>query len=634
MQKTERIKEFPFIVLTGFIVLGIINAILRTALSFQNIAVFTVVIIFIVTVYKTKWKAAEKIGEIKPIYIYGFFSVLAMLTLIIFPTNLWDDPLQYHEQILKDIEEGTIKINNPYSIRGLFFLYPIYKIFGANIMIVQIINLLFYVFTGVLFKKLLEQIFNNDKGIVNTGTILIYSIPFLILGIKIPHWDTVSFLYQILAMYLLNSLFKELKNGKITINYKIILLSMLLGISYTFLFYTRGLKTAIIITIILFGVFLLFSKNYEGKYKIKIAIYSMILPLIIYYTTDTILKSSSFADKTDYGRSQAQMVFSYNDTRFDGTGGHKDKKWVYFPEIPSELKTEYAIRKLNSEIYYNWPWYLFRLNTKSTMLYTIQGFNEWIVKNSQYEKIISTIINYWELILQYIILILCIPGFYYYYYNFNTWKDNTFLLFTTAFIFVCTLFSLFSEVNTRYSLVFVYGLIVFSLIGIKGIAAGKNTNFINAKRLSFKYGTVLIFFILVFFMYRITVAKYYKFEQLNEHTYNKEIGKVNLTAFQKQIDKNDRTIVLETPDNSKQINFFLRTSIKNTEKQFSFETDDGTKFNVNVEKDKFKKLKTDSTVVITFVQLDITKKTNKQLKLEFPENMTEDMLIVEYASFN
>lgn len=414
MKIKERISEFPFTLITGFIVLGIINAVLRSALSVQNFAVLIAVIVFFVILHFTKCRLLKTIRKIKPIYIYIFFGICGAISMLIFEPVLWDDPLLFSENVKRDITEGTIKYNDFYSIRGIVFLYPVYKIFGSNMMILQIINLLVYILTGIIFNKILEKTLSKDRALLNIGIILIYSIPTLLYSINIPLWELTSFFYQILTLYFLSSMFEKVKNKSTTGVYNLVIHAIILGVCYTGLFYSRGLQTVMIITSLVFCLIMILSKGFEKRLKINVLIYSFLVPFIIYFATDAFLKSTSFIDKTDYGRSTAQMLFSYNDTRADGTNEHHDKKWLYFQEIPKELKNEYAFKKINSEIYYNWPWYLFRLNTKSVNNYTLKGFNDWVIKNSQYENIISILTDYWDAILQYIILILCISGFYYY----------------------------------------------------------------------------------------------------------------------------------------------------------------------------------------------------------------------------
>ena len=183
------------------------------------------------------------------------------------------------------------------------------------------------------------------------------------------------------------------------------------------------------------------------------------------------------------------------------------------------------------------------MSTKGHELYSLGGVNDWILHDSKYNSIAATIISILEFISQVFIALLALAGLV----KFLSIKDkrDIFQLFCVIFIFTCSFFVLFSEVRNRYSLIFVNSLIIFASLGLDRLLS-RNERILSSLK------PVIIYFILTscvilvtFFGYRQLIAKNYSFEQLQPVTWKKEIGKVNLSAFQIKLFGNGNKLEIE-----------------------------------------------------------------------------------------
>lgn len=626
-------RSLPITIIGGFIALSLLNFLFRSSLVLINIFI---ILSFFLTVYIFRnqlIRIFNQLPKIRPVFLFSIIGVIGLISIFIFNPVLWDDALIFHNQVLKDISEGTIKTNNPYSIRGFLYLFPIYKFLGTNTLILELINYIFYLLSGFLFFKILEINFENNRKISILGVILFYSIPFFTLAINVPHWDLISTFYLMLFLYLMTNIFKKLPKAKHFFDLKLLLLSALSGASLIALFYTRGLMMAIVITFVLFSFLLFLNRDNTVLQKIRIVTFSVIIPLMFFFTVDLYLKQSSFFDNTETNRSTAQMLFSYNDTRFDGATEHHDKKWVYMPQIPTRLKMPYAIKKLNSEINYNWQWYLFRLSSKSKELYSIGGLNNFILHDTPNNNIRANFLCYWKLFVQLIINFFAILGLLIFLRKKR--KENLFILFTIAFTFTSTFFGLFSEAKSRYSLLFVYGLIILALLGLDSFTdVKKKINFKDVKSFLVKLFVAAGILLITFFAYRELIAKNYSFEQLKERNWKKEIGQVNFSAFQKQISQKDEILKLNNSNMHHNLSFFLRTSKLNID-NLKIALTDGLIFKqIQINKDSFNALLSDQEIITGFFELNISDFKASKISLDFSESDLNYPIIVEYVSFN
>ena len=207
------------------------------------------------------------------------------------------------------------------------------------------------------------------------------------------------------------------------------------------------------------------------------------------------------------------------------------------------------------------------------------------------------------------------------------------MLFAIAFVFTSGFFSLFSESNTRYSLVFVFGLIIFALKGIEWMGNREAFDVATWRSAAFKLLLTSAVFFIAFFGYQQTIAKNYSFEQLKENSWRKEIGQVNLSAFQKQLQDDDLTIVLTNKKAHDRVSFFLRSDVENIGHiTLSLQSGNSSK-PIEVNKIDFIELQSDPTVAAAFYDIDISALPSQKLKMSFEGTRVSNPLIVEYVSF-
>ncbi len=616
--------------LISFILLSLLNFLFRSLFNSYNL-IFAGVFLFLI-VLRRHWiiKTLSRIEHLKVLYIFITAGIVSFFSIILLNPDLIDDPLTLSNHALIDVKRGLIDLGDPYSKRNLFFLIPLYGIFGPDPALIQFFNLVIYLLSGFLFSKILWLHFPDNKIVRNTGTILFFSIPYFYLSLNIPHYDLVGIFYLMISLFLLSKIYIGI-NDVIKLS-TIIILSGALGLSFLTLFYTRDLTAPMIISLTLFSLLLSFQSSYKASNKLKIIFFTAILPLIIFAGADRLIKNSRFIDQTESERSLMQMVFSYNDTRFDGTTEHHDKKWVYFPLLPKDMRMEYTMKKLNSEINFNWQWYLFRLSSKSHEVFSIGGINDWILHNSPYRRVSNSIIRTWELLIQYVIAILGIAGL------FRLWntdlRKNIFVLFSISFIFSCSFFVLFSEVSNRYSFIFLFGLIILASLGLDSIITNQLipiSTFKSQLRGLLFAGIIIA---IGFFGYREFIAKNYSFEQLNERSWKKSVGQINLSAFQKQLSEKDNVVLISNTNHNKKLTFFLRESRGIEDRNIEFVISDGRKSKiVVVSKGKIVRLRSDPEQGICFLELDVSDFSGSEIMLDFSRSALPDLLI-EYVALN
>ncbi len=623
----RKLEKFSLMFFTGFIILSLLNFLLRSLFSSYNLIVAGLFLLLVLLSKDRLIKAVTKIGELKIWYIFIAAGIVSFISIILFNPVLYDDPLSLTNQAIIDLKRGLINLGDPYSKRNLFFLIPVLGLFGPNPVIIQILNFIIYLLSGFLFFKILRFHFPDNKIVQNTGTVLFFSIPYFYLSLNIPHYDLPGTFYLMISLYLLSRLLLGINGGKLS---GIIILSIALGLSFLALFYTRGLTAPMIISLTLFSLLLSFQPSAKTSNKLKIILFAAILPLIIFAGTDKLIKNSRYIDQIESDRSLMQMVFSYNDTRFDGTTEHHDKKWVYFPLLSQDMRSDYALKKLNSEINFNWQWYLFRLSSKSYELFSIGGINDWVLHDSPIRKGSGFFIKIWELGFQYLIVVFGIVGLFRLWNS--EWHFNLFILFSIAFIFTCSFFVLFSEVGNRYSLIFLYGLIILASLGIDHTLKKPCISFSVLKTQSAGLIYTGILIMIGFFGYRELIAKNYSFEQLQERIWKKEIGQVNLSAFQKQLNEKDNTLIINNIKHYPQITFFLRKGRVNSG-NIEFVVTDGQKSKlIVISKDRFSELRSDPKQGLCFLELDVSDFSGSEIKLDFSNTAPLD-LIIEYVNF-
>ena len=457
------ILKYSLYIIGGYTILGLCNLIIRNSLNVQNILVLLLVIITIYFGKKYIKNIVKILNNLSPFLVFIIIAIPALISLFIFSPSYWNDVLMVHNSAMTDINEGTVKIGNPYSIRNLFYLIPIYSFLGTKLWIVKAINLIIYSLTAFIYFKVLKTLFINKINYAYAGVLLFFSIPYFALSVSIPHYDLPGTFYLMLSLAIIQHLMKII-NLKKSNDLHTFLYSLILGFSFIPLFYTRGSFRLLLLAFLLFTILFLFLNSLKSKVKLRLFIYMFFVPFLIFILFNNYIKSTDYIDNSDELWTSEQMVFSYNDTRFDGASGHQDKKWEYFPQIDEDLSKKYGLFKLNSEIHYNWHWYLYMISTKNAEVFKIGGLNQFITHDYLYKDVLDTIFEYWELVLQYLISLFAVVGLIYFISSRNT---DLFRLFSLSFLFTATFFIIFTEARSRYSLIFVFALIIFALDGVK-----------------------------------------------------------------------------------------------------------------------------------------------------------------------
>jgi hypothetical protein len=437
-------KNFNFkLLLFLYIQLALLASIPFKIINLQGLIGFAVALASVFLVHKFNNKI--KIDNKKLSILVAFIVLLPIISLLVFNPSRYDDVLILHEYAIRDIKNGTIDYNDPYSIRNLFYLLPIYKYLGCNYNIVKIFNLLSYFGIVILLFKIFKIYFDNNKNKIFIALLIFFSIPYWCLSVTIGHYDLVGTFYMLISIFLLNKiLLVGFDNG----SFKCFSYSIIYGFSLIPFFYTRGTFSVFIIVTFIFSIIFFFQKKYSAINKLRFILSILLIPFTIYFTFSYVLKQQKFVDNSNEFWNTSQAIFSYNDTRDDGTSGHKEKKWDYFPELPDAYRTKYAILKLNSEIYYNWHWYVFHLFSKNNELLNIGGLNVFILHDSSFREVLAIILNIFEVLLRFLIIVFSFFGLISYIRSIK--EINIFIIFLSSLIFVCLFFALISEARSRY----------------------------------------------------------------------------------------------------------------------------------------------------------------------------------------
>ena len=627
------IFKYALYIIGGYVLLSLFNFIIRNSVKFQNLLILLVIIISLYFGKKYIKQVFIQLDKLPPHFLFLLIAIPAVISLLIFSPSYWDDVLTLHEQALSDISDGTVKYGYPYSIRNLFYILPIYNFLGEDLWIIKVVNLIIYLLTAFLFFRILWNLFPNKKAYSYIGVLLFFSIPYFALSVSIPHYDLPGTFYLILSLAILQLLLKIINsnnsNNSISFVY-----SLLFGLSFIPLFYTRGLFIVIGLTSLIFLFFLFISDSLKTYGKVKVLFFVFMIPFSLYMMFNSTIKKMNFTDTSEELWTSEQKVFSYNDTRFDGTSEHQDKKWMYFPQIDIDLRKQYAMLKLNSEIYYNWHWYLYRLSTKNAEVFRIGGLNKFVIHDFLYEEELGGMFEFWEVILQYIIALFAIIGLVY--FLSNSRSNDLFRLFSLIFLFVCSFFILFTEARSRYSLIFIFTLIIFALDGLR-YYMNKDFFRINFIKKGVYYVLIFLFsFGSMFFMYRQIVAKKYRFVQIAPSDWRKDIGKINLTAFQKEVTDSDSKINLgKVPKNIKSVTYFVRSykeNIDNLKMTFSSGNHSDT---LKILPNDFEVLYHSPELAVNFYRIRLDNKVVKDdLYLDFNGSDFNKNFVVEFVSFN
>ncbi len=379
-------------------------------------------------------------------------------------------------------------LGDPYISRPLINLVPIYLIFGPNLLIVQLFNIILHLTTGILLFYFVKEAFKNTL-LSRLSLIIFFTIPIMYVTLNVPSHDIPGLFFLMLCVYLFSKLNKSLNFNKN--NFHIIFFSLMLGLCMITTQLSRKYGIIIYYSLILLMI-LNILKNIEFLLvkKINILIFKkllflFVLPLMIYY-----LGFHIQGKKPATISSSSPMLFSHCDTKNQGKKGGfymriADYKKIYFPLIKKVDQKQVNNGKISSELYYNYTDYLQLLIRKSNILYSI-GDNTLWTQTKNKGKIIKQFkagIFVLGKILRVILFFYAIIGSIYLLRKFKL--SNNFSIMLIFWFILASIFILIGEVQTYYSYPFYANVSILSAVGfirLPGLFKSFNNSFINTSK--------------------------------------------------------------------------------------------------------------------------------------------------------
>lgn len=237
------------------------------AYTFINLLVLSCIVIISLLVFSKKnhWQSLFLfLKKHQKIFFWSFFIFCILYQLFLF-LNLKSQPTYDAELLLGNLNSPhllsdylSINSNNRFIF---FFNYLLSHFIGTSISNFQFFNAVIIFLSMLIFKKIVKLLFNDSISYVATILLMFYSIiqPLYL----VPYTDTYSLFPMFLSVYFLLMAIKQIQLPKI------ILYSILSGLSFSICYLIRPSAIIFGITIFIFILFNITNKKLQS-YLIKI----------------------------------------------------------------------------------------------------------------------------------------------------------------------------------------------------------------------------------------------------------------------------------------------------------------------------------------------------------------------------
>ncbi len=361
-----------------------------------------------------------------------------------------------------------------YADRILFYLFPIYTLFGNHFFLIKMINVIFHLSTGFFFYKTIQK-FSVSRTISRLSIIYFFLLPIGYLNLNLPSHDIPGLFFLSLSLYIFSRLLSLPKNQHIKQTLLAVIVGIILGITDI----QRGYGIIFLVLIPLIGITSLFQIERKNLYSISIVIlHSVLIPLTCMYLCTHFFKASKHDGEIH------EIIFSYNDPQ--GSGSYSDAlryQNQYLAQISdTERKRDLAIGRMMSNLVYEPKAYFFMLMRKAKILYSIGDDQYWALSNSNLNTKYFTLILDLSITARMFIFSLVILGSIFFIIQKNT--SMIYILYILFWTILCLTF-LVAVVQPRYSYPFHLTGSLLAAIGTERIFNFNKFNLIvNSQRLS------------------------------------------------------------------------------------------------------------------------------------------------------
>lgn len=572
--------------------IGLLSHYLRFSLSIVLFSAIFSILYFCLLYYLIQSNVLKKVKELYFLAIVvGFALLVSLLCVYLIESDIISDFLRYHNKAA-NIVNGEVSLiyvwnnlANVFICRPFVNLVPLYIVFGSDLFMVQLYNVLLHILTGLLLYYFIK---NNFKNIVisRLSIIVYYTIPITYVTLNIPSHDIPGLFYLMLSIFLFSKLISSVDAKKHIIY--LILLGTILGICMIILQYSRTLGDYIIYSIIV----LLFINN-VSNYKnfctknprlqlLKKITFVFIIPLIIYFTGFKILP------KPD--RSILTWIFSTCDCKPQNRAKWRDihDYRIYIPIVDKSNKVPKALGKLSSEIYYNYYDYIQLLIRKNAELYNIGDHDFWYPEVGKRKKIKNFLegVKIYSILLRIILFIYVIVGSIYFLKKLKL--DNSLLIFFLFWFLLGNTLILIGEVQDRYS--FSFHLQLAFLFSVGFVKSHQLFNILKlktslAKTFYFQFFhkfRKLIFAIFILFCFTILFGFVYKSFIVYSDLLYKDLSSAKLSVTAND-SVNYQNAMIETSKQEKPIKYGLKipTGLNHIEVSWKFDVKSDHYYSIN-----------------------------------------------------
>jgi hypothetical protein len=483
-----------------------LNQTLRTNIEKLFIPIVFYSGLLIIFLYLVKSEALEKNDE-KKFLIWTLVSafLLGLISIIWLDSQLVSDFKSYHNNAVRiingEMTDHWENVSSPYIKRALFYLVPIYTLFGESQFAAEIFNLLFHLASGLFIYLLIRDSFDGNT-IPRVAMIILLTYPIMLLMLNITNHDIPGLFYLSGYFFFFKRIYENVK----TVNWLRIAIFVLLA---SFFLIMSQLVRNIGIVLVLCS-FLYVALFIVGTFKLsdpkknlllygKMAAFMFILPFLIYRFGIGLAGDNS-------KRNLDKMMLLYTDTKPTHSGQYSssfDYKWRFYPQIDElDYKSKIGYGKLYSELYYNYYDFISLMVRKMSRLYSIGNDYSWTVYGSDKSPAERGLIKEMNQMHRLLLFFFGIAGLFFVLRKISI-TDPASIIFLAWFFLGNAL--LFSEVQPRYSYIFHIPLAIFGAAGFVNLFR-KQADTERGKLLNVIYGIIILLILLVFFKYFSRIA--------------------------------------------------------------------------------------------------------------------------------
>ena len=362
-----------------------------------------IVVLFSALVILVGRRVCSVIGKHRAFLLFVFGAAVcgSIISIVCIDPVQPSDFQHYHRATVAMIQSGNLAeflANYPtcHARRALFIVYPLYRVFGANTMVIQIANGVYHILTGVCVYWLARILCDRRTALGAVGFYFLIPVQYLMLNLvshDIPGLFWTSLLLLILARTVTRLRQHESRGF-------LLVLAVLAGGVLFIVARIRVLQLPFVLS--MFAATLLYltwhllqreDKPSVGT-AVKRALCFCVVPLLLYGALNRcIFPLNRDGSAVTYGA----LLFANSDTGASGEFlSSVPYRHSYGVQLDTDEESDYGTGRLGSELYYHGGHFVRMLARKVVRLYSIGDDMFWVTgPKGAYSMPVPIVLFFW-----------------------------------------------------------------------------------------------------------------------------------------------------------------------------------------------------------------------------------------------